>query len=205
MFVARRFAMLTIAGALGSIATAVLGPIYVIYVEEVVNGTFMDALVLSAVFGYVLAILETPMGKLSDRIGRKELVFYGGILNAAVTLSYTIVNTLHLLYVIEIVGGVATAMQKPAWKAALADITDNVTRGKYFGFYESIYDIATTTTFLLAGAIAWNFGLNALFYVCALAELAAAIIVFKELSGISEVNIQTLETLKGVRYPVEHG
>lgn len=194
--------MLTIAGALGSIATAVLGPIYVIYVEEVVNGTFMDALVLSAVFGYVLAILETPMGKLSDRIGRRELVFYGGILNAAVTLSYTIVNALHLLYIIEVIGGFATAMQKPAWKAALADITDNVTRGKYFGFYESIYDIATTTTFLLAGAIAWNFGLNALFYVCALAELTSAIIVFKELGNVSEADVQVLEALEETQCPI---
>lgn len=188
MGLARRFAMLTIAGALSSVATAVLGPIYVVYVEQVVNGTLMDALALSAVFGYVLAALEAPMGKLSDRIGRRPLVFYGGLVNALVTLSYTLVNSLAALYIIEIFGGVATAMQKPAWKATLADLTENAPRGGYFGFYESIYDVATTTTFLLAGTIAWALGFTALFYVCAIAELASAAIIFRELRA--EVNVK---------------
>ena len=101
-------------------SSAVPSPIYPVYAAE----WHLTPLMLTAVFAiYVAGLLVTMLvaGRLSDHLGRKPVLFTGGLLLVASLVLFTRADGLAALILDRIVQGVAVGLLIGALGAALID------------------------------------------------------------------------------------
>ncbi len=103
------------------------------------------------VFGFTLVAAGVPMGILSDKRGRKNLLLIGLLTLPPVLLLFAL--TTNLLYMIAgaVILGVSEAMSLTTWNAVIADLTSQQNRDKAFSlsFIVNIISIGAGTSFPL--------------------------------------------------------
>ncbi|MGY6023300.1 MFS transporter [Streptomyces spinosirectus] len=117
---------------------------------------------------------QIPSGHLSDRVGRKPLIVYGMLVQAAgFVLALVLLDRPLLAGVVSAVFlGLGTAMVYPALIASVSDHAHPAWRANALGTYRFWRDIGYAAGALLAGILADTLGLNAT--VIAAAALTAA-------------------------------
>lgn len=123
-------------------------------------------------------ILSYPMGRLSDKIGRRRILVVGYLIYATVYLGFALVNNISTLWSLFIVYGFYIAFTEGVEKALLADIAPSHLRGTVIGLHATLVGLALLPASLLAGFL-WDFlGASAPFYFGASMGLFAAIGLF---------------------------
>ena len=134
----------------------------------------------------IFAFLQSRLGKLSDRVGRRPPVAVGLFISG---LSSAIVPNLTLLmkYIGEFVllplSGFWTAeaigfsAATPAEQALVADLSDEKTRGRSFGIYTTALSTGQVVGPLLGGYLARDIALTAPFYFNTIVLWAGAVIM----------------------------
>lgn len=92
-------------------------------------GVFMAAFMVTS------ALLSSPLGSLSDRIGRKRLIQAGLLADVLLGTSTGLVPNWQILLVLRAFNGVATAAVRPAAEASLIDQVPERRRGEALGFF----------------------------------------------------------------------
>lgn len=90
--------------------------------------------------------------------------------NVAVGLiifSYTLIESVMQLYILQVVYGVATAISGTASSAFLGDITERATRGSKMGKLDAITGVVGAVATMSVGILADDFGFNIIFYLVA--------------------------------------
>jgi MFS family permease len=133
--------------------------------------------VIKAVYPMVWGVLQVVTGPLSDRVGRKELIAGGMIVQAAGIWLTVLVPT----YVVWLVGaalqGLGTAMVYPTLLAAIADHTHPTWRATSLGVYRFWRDLGYAVGALLSGAVADLVGLGAAIHLVAALTLVSGLVV----------------------------
>ncbi|WP_050183114.1 MFS transporter [Domibacillus robiginosus] len=122
-----------------------------------VTPTIMNELNISgAVVGYMVAafavtqlIASPPAGKLVDRWGRKPMIVTGLILFSLSELLFAVGQSVDMLMISRMIGGVSAAFIMPAVTAYIADITSVETRPKALGYMSA----AISTGFIIGPGI----------------------------------------------------
>jgi MFS family permease len=115
-------------------------------------------------------------GNLSDKLGRKKLIFSGWILYALVYVGFAFVDSAEGAWALFIIYGVYFGLSEGAEKALVADLVPPEKRGTAFGLYNLAFGITVFPASLLIGAL-WNeFGATTAFLVSAFISLCAAAI-----------------------------
>ncbi len=115
-------------------------------------------------------------GSLSDKLGRKKLIFSGWILYALVYAGFAFVDSAQQAWALFIIYGVYFGLSEGAEKALVADLVPAGKRGTAFGLYNLAFGITVFPASLLIGAL-WNWaGATAAFLVSASISLCAAAI-----------------------------
>ncbi len=128
-------------------------------------------------------------GDLSDRVGRKKLIFIGWILYSIVYIGFAFVgNSLQALGLF-LVYGIYFGLTEGAEKALVADLVPSKMRGTAYGLYNLAIGITVFPASLLFGLI-WNQ------YGAAVAFISSAVI-----STISAFLILTIREKKSVTDP----
>jgi MFS family permease len=134
----------------------------------------------------VFAFLQSRLGKLSDRVGRRPPVAAGLFISG---LSSAIVPSLTLLmswigqFVLLPLSGFWTAeaigfsAATPAEQALVADLSDAKTRGRSFGVYTTAMSIGQVVGPTLGGFLARDISLSAPFYFNTIVLWAGAAIM----------------------------
>ena len=117
-------------------------------------------------------------GELSDRIGRKKLIFAGWLVYALVYLGFAFADTPWHAWVLFIVYGVYFGFTEGVEKAMVADMVGAEKRGTAFGLYNLAFGITVFPASLIFGLIWNNFGAPNAFIFSSFISLIAALMLF---------------------------
>ncbi len=129
---------------------------------------------LYLVYNISYGILSYPMGRLSDRIGRKRILVVGYFIYALVYLGFAEVTHLSSLWPLFLVYGFYIAFTEGVEKALLADIAPTHLRGTVIGLHAALVGFALLPASLLAGLFWDLLGASVPFYFGASMGLLAA-------------------------------
>jgi len=133
--------------------------------------------IIKAVYPIVWGVLQVVTGPLSDRVGRKELIAWGMIVQSGGIWLTVLVPT----YVAWLVGaalqGLGTAMVYPTLLAAITDHAHPAWRATSLGVYRFWRDLGYAIGALLSGAVADLVGIAAAIHLVAVLTLVSGLVV----------------------------
>ncbi|MFX1520528.1 MAG: MFS transporter [Promethearchaeota archaeon] len=124
------------------------------------------------------AVAMAPIGKLSDKIGRKPIIHLGLLGTSLVLVLYAIANGLFILIIAQIILSFAFAGIFTGGSAFVADIAPEFKHNEIMGFLSFVLGFASLTGSLFAGIVAEIWGLRIMFMALAILPVIGSIIVF---------------------------
>jgi MFS family permease len=134
-------------------------------------------------FNLVYAVVSTPAGVLSDRLGRQRLLMAGWLLYALVYACFAALREGWQAWVCMAAYGVYYGLTEGVARALIADLVVPERQGTAYGLYHAAVGLAALPASLIAGvlwqgAFGWEgFGAPAPFVFGALMALAAALLI----------------------------
>lgn len=171
--------ILLITDGLFLLASAMLGPIYAIFVEDI-GGDILTAGTSFAVFSLVMGTLILLMGKIEDIILREtELWICAGYFILAIGFfSYLFIKTPWHLFAVQIILGIGEAIQSPAYSAVYSRHLDYKKTAFQWGAWDAVRNFATAGGAIIGSILATFFGFNILFVIMGILALIASTIIF---------------------------
>ena len=115
-----------------SLGFGLIMPLFPVYVE-LLGGGGLEVGILFSSFVFTRALLATPFGNLSDRLGRKNIILIGAFLYAVLAILFTVPDTWFGLIFVRAFQGVASAMVWPVSEALVIDSSPVDKRGASMG------------------------------------------------------------------------
>ncbi|HEY2422163.1 MAG TPA: MFS transporter [Neobacillus sp.] len=146
------------------------------FLAEKVGGNPTELGLLMAVYSLMQLFFAPMWGRISDRIGRKPVMMIGITGLAISFFIMAMANSLWVLFVARIIGGILSSANMPTTMAYVADITSPEERGKGMG----IIGAATGLGFIFGPAIGGIFSktsLNVPFYIAGISSVITLILV----------------------------
>lgn len=142
-------------------------------------------LAMVATFNLIYALISTPAGSLSDRIGRRKLIVGGWLVYALIYLGFGLAQTGWQVWVLYALYGGYYGMAYGTANALVADLVPAELRGTAYGSYNAIIGLLAFPASVIAGVLwqgvgAWRgFGPAAPFiFGGTLALIAALLLAF---------------------------
>ncbi len=116
-------------------------------------------------------------GDLSDKVGRRKLIFAGWILYAIVYCGFAFVSNAWQALTLFIFYGVYFGLTEGAEKALVADLVPEEKRGTAYGFYNLAFGITVFPASLAFGFLWTQFGAQVAFLFSAFISVCAALLM----------------------------
>jgi DHA1 family multidrug resistance protein-like MFS transporter len=167
-----------------AVFVAVLGfslvaPIFPRYAMDLGASYAMLGFIVS-IYGAAQMITQIPIGRLSDRMGRKKILLLGLVTFAFMPLLYIYAGNAYLLLLIRALGGVGASAVWPLAMALIVDQTGAEGRGAALGWYNASFYSALALGPFFGGGLYDLFGIQAPFIFWALLGAASVIIVYRK-------------------------
>lgn len=162
-----------------SVFVAVLGfslvaPIFPLYAMSLGASYTLLGMVIS-VYGAVQLLTQIPIGRLSDRTGRKWLIILGLITFTILPPLYIYATNIYALVPIRIIGGIGASA---VWPLAMALIVEQAEgKGSAMGWYNASFFSAVAFGPLIGGGLYDLYGLKAPFYFWAILGVVSVVTV----------------------------
>jgi MFS family permease len=134
-------------------------------------------------FNLVYALISTPAGALSDRIGRRRIIIAGWIAYAGIYLGFALAGSGTQIVALYLCYGAYYGLTMGTARAMVADLVPVRLRGTAYGSYNALVGIVDLPASLIAGLLwqglgSWQgFGPAAPFYFGAATALTAALLL----------------------------
>jgi MFS family permease len=145
----------------------------------------MGILGMLMVFNAVYALISTPAGHLSDRLGRRRLIISGWLLYAIVYLGFGLAHTAWQMWALYGLYGLYYGLAYGTARAMIADLVPEALRATAYGTYSAVLGVLDFPASVIAGVLwqgvgSWaGFGAPAPFlFGGALALLATLLLAF---------------------------
>lgn len=136
-------------------------------------------------FNVIYALISTPAGSLSDRIGRRRLIVGGWLVYAAIYLGFALAGTGWHVWTLYALYGIYYGLAYGTSKAMVADIVPEELRGTAYGTYNAVLGILDFPASLIAGLL-WRYLTPAApFFFGAVLALIAALLMALVMPGQS--------------------
>lgn len=142
-------------------------------------------LVMVAVFNLVTALVSTPAGSRSDRVGRRRLIVGGWLVYAAIYFGFALAEQAWQVWLLYVSYGLYFGLASGTAIAMVADLVPEAVRGTAYGTYHAVIGLLTFPASLIAGILwegvgTWGgFGPSApFFFGGSLALIAALLMAF---------------------------
>jgi MFS family permease len=135
-------------------------------------------------FNLVYSLLSTPAGALSDRLGRRKVLWAGWLVYVLIYLGFALANAGWQSWLLMILYGVYYALAEGVARAYLADLVPAHQRGTAYGILHAAVGIMALPASVLAGILwqgvgAWlGFGPSAPFFFGAGLALCAVVLLW---------------------------
>jgi len=130
-----------------------------------------------ASFNLVYALVSTPAGSLSDRVGRRRVIIGGWLAYAAIYLGFALTRSGWQVWMLYALYGVYYGLAYGTTKAMVADLVPAELRGTAYGTYNAAMGLLDLPASLIAGLLWQSFGAPAPFLFGAALALVAAILL----------------------------
>jgi MFS family permease len=114
-----------------------------------------NVIFLFLIYHIAAAVLSVPLGKLSDKIGRKNLLVPGYLTFAICYFGFAFASTKQAMIVVFLLYGIYTAMITGVERAFVAEISPPDLRGTMLGLHSTAAGIALLPASIIAG-ILWD-------------------------------------------------
>jgi len=141
-----------------------------------------EAILLYFVFNIVASVLSYPIGKLSDKVGRKFTLPVGYLLYGFVYLGIGLLSSRGAFWGLFAIYGVYTALTAGGERALIAEISPPNLRGSALGLHSAIVGVGLLPASLIAGVLWEVVGEAAPFVLGGCLALFASISVFTVLN-----------------------
>jgi MFS family permease len=102
-------------------------------------------------FNLTYALVATPAGILSDKIGRRKVIILGWLVYAIVYFGFALSNSVWSIWILFACYGIYYGVTEGAAKAFVADLVPAEKRGAAYGYYQGVVGITLLPASLLAG------------------------------------------------------
>jgi len=141
--------------------------------------TVTGILIMLAMFNLIYALISTPAGSLSDRIGRRRLIIGGWLVYALIYLGFAFALSAWQVWALYVVYGLYYGMAYGTANALVADLVPENLRGTAYGTYNAIIGLLAFPASFIAGLLWQGFGPSAPFlFGGTLALIAAFLMAF---------------------------
>lgn len=134
-----------------------------------------DVILLYLVYNLVYMIFSYPMGKLSDKIGRKKLLIAGYLFYGLVYIGFAVMGFKWAMWLLFSVYGLYIAFTEGVEKALVAEIAPSDIKGTVIGLHATFTGIGLLPASFLAGFLWDVVGVSAPFYFGGIMGILASI------------------------------
>jgi len=134
-------------------------------------------ILLYFIYSMTASLLAMPLGKLSDRIGRKKLLVPGYLIFSLCYLGFAFATRQWALAVVFVAYGIYTAMISGVERAYVSEIAPPELKGTMLGLHATVAGIALLPASVIAGLMWDRFGPAIPFVFGAALSLTAALIL----------------------------
>ncbi|MFO8115231.1 MAG: MFS transporter [Halorubrum sp.] len=138
-----------------------------------------------ALFFVPFALLQSPFGSLSDRVGRFLPVVVGSLAYGVVTVGVGVAPTYPVAAGLMVLVGVCGALMAPATMALVTDLVEPEARGAAMGLFNVFGSLGFLAGFLVGGGATGAFGYAPAFLAVGGLELAIALALFPAVRAIA--------------------
>jgi len=133
---------------------------------------------LYTLFNIVYAFLSTPLGALSDRIGRAKTIMIGFLIYSLSYLGFASLTPekAYLLWALFALYGLYYAFTDSVLRAFVADLSKSETRGFAYGVYHTLIGLSLFPASFIAGILWDKISPSAPFYLGSITSLLALIL-----------------------------
>jgi DHA1 family multidrug resistance protein-like MFS transporter len=161
------------------IASAMLGPIYALFVEGI-GGDLMDASIAAGLFALAAGVTTLTSGKYSDRLKQSELVVvFGYAIMGMGFLLYNFVDSVAFLFLVQLITGFGEAIYSPAFDATYSKHLTHDHAGSQWGAWESMNYFTAAIGAVVGGLIVTFFGFNAIFLAMSALCFGSALFIYR--------------------------
>lgn len=134
--------------------------------------------VITATYPAVWGFGQLITGKMSDRFCKKDLLFYGMLLQAIVLFLFPGAHHFGMLVLLAAILGWGTAMVYPTFLAGIAENTHPADRAKSLGVFRLWRDLGYAIGAVITGLIAQWFSIGIAITVVAILTLMSSLIIY---------------------------
>jgi MFS family permease len=145
----------------------------------------LGILLMLAVFNLIYAVVSTPAGALSDRIGRRRLIIGGWLVYALIYFGFALASSDWQVWGLYAAYGLYYGLAYGSANALVADLVPDHLRGTAYGTYNAVIGLLAFPASFIAGVLwqglgAWTgFGPSAPFlFGGSMALIAALLMIF---------------------------
>ncbi len=133
--------------------------------------------VLYLVFSATASVFSLPFGRLSDRIGRKKVLYVAYALWAGICLGVMIGGSLIFIGFLFVLFGLHKAALEPVQKTLAAELAPQPYRASVMGTFQMVIGLSALPASLLAGILWDSFGLAAPFMISLILTMVSGLIL----------------------------
>lgn len=137
--------------------------------------TITTVLLLYLFYNITYGILSFPIGRLSDKIGRKKILVIGYLIYGLVYLGFALIGQPNYLWLLFGIYGFYSAFTEGIEKAFVSDIAPQEIRGTIIGLHATLAGIGLLPASLIAGGLWELLGAPAPFYFGGVLGVLAAV------------------------------
>jgi len=138
-----------------------------------------------ALFFVPFALLQSPFGSLSDRVGRFMPVVVGSVAYGVATVGVGVAPVYPLAAGLMVLVGVCGALMAPATMALVTDLVEPEARGAAMGLFNVFGSLGFLAGFLVGGSATEAFGYTPAFLAVGGLELAIALALFPAVRALA--------------------
>lgn len=136
-----------------------------------------NTILLYFIYNLTASVLAIPCGKLSDKVGRKQLLVGGYLTFSLVYFGFAFCNSKPLMVFIFVIYGLFTAMTAGVERAFIAEIAPRELKGTMLGLHSTLAGIALLPASVIAGLLWDHIGAFAPFIYGGALSLISAVIL----------------------------
>jgi MFS family permease len=172
-------AVYTVTNSIAYFAWGLIGPFYYLYVNQLGGGNIEQFGIAFGIMCFMSALGSLLAGKYSDKLGRKPFLISTSFLFAIIIFSYTLINSVIQLYIIQALFGVISSVDFTINSAYLGDITKKKKRGVQIGAFRFVVEAFSGIAIILGGVLIGKTGnFKLIFYICSILTVIGTLGMF---------------------------